>query len=185
VRQLRREEVGGRPLKLATIVERLQDAEDMLERHGHTASGRAIVDSRLMHLRQDVDRAALLLGRRATAVRQPAGRPRGTRAHPLRGVAQVGASGGPTVKGDTKTSQQLLHEIAYHARQLQVTTSADRIQRAHKAIAVRERQLVEALRREGAVAARLCGECGAPPGTTPRCSRCAWARRVAATVPRG
>lgn len=45
-----------------------------------------------------------------------------------------------------KTPEQLQHEIAYYARQLTRTTSADRIQRALVAIRVRERQLLEARR---------------------------------------
>lgn len=45
-----------------------------------------------------------------------------------------------------KTPDQLKREIAYFAQQLQRTTSADRLNRHHKAIRVRERQLVEALR---------------------------------------
>lgn len=45
-----------------------------------------------------------------------------------------------------KTPAQLEAEIRYYAAQIQRTTSADRKQRAHVAIQVRERQLVEARR---------------------------------------
>ena len=42
---------------------------------------------------------------------------------------------------EAKTPEQLRREIAYYARQLQTTTSRDRLERAHKAIAKRERLL--------------------------------------------
>lgn len=45
-----------------------------------------------------------------------------------------------------KAPAQLVAEIAYYAAILKRTTSADRIQRAHKAIQIRERQLTEARR---------------------------------------
>jgi hypothetical protein len=47
-----------------------------------------------------------------------------------------------------KTADQLKREIAYYADQLQRTRSTDRIERAHKAIRIREQQLTEALRVE-------------------------------------
>lgn len=49
---------------------------------------------------------------------------------------------------DPKTIEQIEREIAYYAQQIRATTSADRIQRAHKAIQVRERQLTDARRAE-------------------------------------
>lgn len=49
-------------------------------------------------------------------------------------------------RSDTKTPAQLEAEIQYYAMQLRRTTSADRKHRAHVAIQVRERQLVEARR---------------------------------------
>jgi hypothetical protein len=52
-----------------------------------------------------------------------------------------------------KTPEQLRREIAYFAAQLQRTTSPDRIRRAHVAIRVRERQLVEAVKAEATAAA--------------------------------
>lgn len=45
-----------------------------------------------------------------------------------------------------KTPAQLLREIEYYAAVLKRTTSADRIERAHIAIRIRERQLTEARR---------------------------------------
>jgi hypothetical protein len=59
-----------------------------------------------------------------------------------------------------KTAAQLVREIAYYAAILKQTTSADRITRAHKAIQIRERQLVEA--RRAAIA----------PPTSITCPRC-------------
>jgi hypothetical protein len=47
---------------------------------------------------------------------------------------------------DRKTPEQLQNEIAYFAAELRRTTSADRIERAHIAIRVREQQLTEARR---------------------------------------
>lgn len=46
----------------------------------------------------------------------------------------------------TKTPTQLRHEIAYYAWRLKHTTSADRRERAHKAIQVREAALTLALK---------------------------------------
>jgi hypothetical protein len=45
-----------------------------------------------------------------------------------------------------KTPDQLKREIAYYAEQLQRTTSRDRIDRYHRAIRLRELQLVEVLK---------------------------------------
>lgn len=49
-------------------------------------------------------------------------------------------------RSEAKTPAQLEAEIRYYAGQIQRTRSADRKQRAHVAIQVRERQLVEARR---------------------------------------
>lgn len=46
---------------------------------------------------------------------------------------------------DQKTPEQLRKEITYYAGQIKRTKSVDRIQRAHQAIAKRERQLVIAI----------------------------------------
>lgn len=62
---------------------------------------------------------------------------------------------------EAKTPEQLVRELAYFAEQLQRTTSADRIRRAHAAIRKRERLLVAARRRIIAAA---------PPSIT--CPRC-------------
>ena len=47
---------------------------------------------------------------------------------------------------NTKTPDQLKREIAYYAEQLQRTTSRDRIERYHRAIRARERQLADVLK---------------------------------------
>jgi hypothetical protein len=57
-------------------------------------------------------------------------------------------------RNSIRTPEELRNEIAYYARQLQETSSADRRRRHHTAIAVREAALRIAIARTAGVVAR-------------------------------